>query len=60
MDLKSGGQMVISWTLFRAASQDSGLSGLQTSTRPDVALASFLSRIGDRTPIDAPMDVKAG
>jgi hypothetical protein len=38
---RSGGPMVVSWTLFRAASQESGLSGLETGARPDEALAHF-------------------
>ena len=38
---RSGGQMVVSWTLFRAASQESGLSGLEIGARPDEAVTRF-------------------
>jgi hypothetical protein len=43
---RPGGQMVVSWTLFLAASQESGLSGLETGARPDEALAHFESGPG--------------
>jgi len=33
--------MVVSWTLFRAASQESGFSGLEMGARPDEAVARF-------------------
>jgi len=38
---RSGGEMVVSWTLFRAASQESGLGRLETGARPDEAVARF-------------------
>lgn len=37
--------MVVSWTLLRAPSQESGLSGLETGARPDAAVG-FRNRIG--------------
>ena len=33
--------MVVSWAPFRAASQESGLSGLEARARPDEAVARF-------------------
>ena len=38
----SRGQVVVSWTLLRATSQESGLSGLETGARPDGAITQSM------------------
>ena len=54
--------MVVSWPLFRAASQESGLSGLETGARPDEAVARFEtgSASGHRTRAVRPRSESTG